>query len=270
MLLLNFFRTLPRKLEDAAFVDGSGHWTTPWKINLPLSNPALATIGLLTIVFQWNSWFDDIIFMNSPAHYPLQSSLETLAVQHSLDFSTLTLEQVELMRLISGRSAKAAQIFIAAVLVLAIYFYLQRYFVKRILLGSVTANRVPPSVRKCRQRMGISQITGVRRPARFVERKSLSQEVASLIKQAIVEGALATGERIVESKLAITLLNRVVSPTSNKEHEIAWHRPVVAVLTGADPDHAEQVIRTHIYESYQAYMVASGAVLPALNGCDWF
>jgi putative aldouronate transport system permease protein len=137
VLLLNFFRTLPRELEEAAFVDGAGHWTTLWKIYLPLSKPALATIGLLTIVFHWNSWFDGIIFMNSPAHYPLQSYLETLVVQQSLDFSTLTLEQAELMRLISDRTVKAAQIFIAAVPVMAIYPFLQRYFVKGIVLGSV-------------------------------------------------------------------------------------------------------------------------------------
>jgi putative aldouronate transport system permease protein len=75
--------------------------------------------------------------MNSPAHYPLQSYLETLVVQQSLDFSTLTLEQAELMRLISDRTVKAAQIFIAAVPVMAIYPFLQRYFVKGIVLGSV-------------------------------------------------------------------------------------------------------------------------------------
>lgn len=137
VLLLNFFRGVPKELEDAAFVDGAGHWTTLWKIYLPLSKPALATVTLLTIVFHWNSWFDGLIYMNSPSNYPLQTYLETLVVQQNLNLSQLTLQQAELMQLISDRTVKAAQIFIAAVPVILVYPFLQRYFIKGIVLGSV-------------------------------------------------------------------------------------------------------------------------------------
>jgi putative aldouronate transport system permease protein len=135
ILLLNFFRGLPKELEEAAFVDGAGHWTVLWKIYLPLSKPALATLTLFTIVFHWNSWFDGIIYMNSPENYPLQSYLQTLIVQR--DFSALTDAELRLLSEVSDRTFKSAQIFLAALPVLAVYPFLQKYFVKGIVLGSV-------------------------------------------------------------------------------------------------------------------------------------
>ncbi len=135
ILLLNFFRGLPKELEEAAFVDGAGHWRVLWNVYLPLSKPALATITLFTIVAHWNSWFDGIIYMNSPENYPLQSYLQTLVVQDSL--SVRSPEELEILREISNRTYKAAQIFLAALPVLAVYPFLQRYFVKGIVLGSV-------------------------------------------------------------------------------------------------------------------------------------
>ncbi|MBM7786714.1 carbohydrate ABC transporter permease [Tenggerimyces flavus] len=135
ILLLNFFRSLPKELEEAAFVDGAGHWTVLLRIYLPLSKPALATITLFTIVAHWNSWFDGIIYMNSPEHYPLQSYLQTLVVQDSL--SVRSLNEMDLLQEVSNRTYKAAQIFLAALPVLAVYPFLQRYFIKGINLGSV-------------------------------------------------------------------------------------------------------------------------------------
>jgi len=81
LLLLNFFRGLPKALEEAAFVDGANHWTTLGRIFVPLSTPVLATVTLFTVVGHWNSWFDGIVLMNSPSHYPLQSYLQTVVVK---------------------------------------------------------------------------------------------------------------------------------------------------------------------------------------------
>jgi len=135
ILLLNFFRGLPKELEEAAFIDGAGHFTTLFRIFLPLSTPALATLLLLTMVGHWNSWFDGLIFMNSPEHYPLQSYLQTIVIQK--DFSTLTDLNSEALRQISDRTVKAAQIFMGALPVLVVYPFLQKYFMKGIVLGSV-------------------------------------------------------------------------------------------------------------------------------------
>jgi ABC-type sugar transport system, permease component len=135
ILLLNFFRGLPKELEESSFIDGAGHWTTLWKIYLPISTPALATIVLLTMVGHWNSWFDGLILMNKVEHYPLSSYLQTVVIQ--MDFTHLNQKDVQLLGVISDRTSKAAQIVLGALPILLVYPFLQRYFVKGIVLGSV-------------------------------------------------------------------------------------------------------------------------------------
>jgi len=135
ILLLNFFRGLPKELEEAAFIDGAGHFVSLFRIYLPLSIPALATIVLLSFVGHWNSWFDGLIYMNSPERYPLQSYLQTIVIQKN--FSGLTDLNTEALRQISDRTVKAAQIFLGALPVLAVYPFLQKYFMKGLVMGSV-------------------------------------------------------------------------------------------------------------------------------------
>ncbi|GGD72532.1 carbohydrate ABC transporter permease [Paenibacillus nasutitermitis] len=138
ILLLNFFRGLPKALEEAAFVDGASHWTIIWRIFVPLSAPALATVTLFTIVGHWNSWFDGLILMNSPTHYPLQSYLQTVVVKLDTSaFANIDPVQAKLLSEISDRTVKAAQIFMASVPILLIYPFLQKYFMAGIVLGSV-------------------------------------------------------------------------------------------------------------------------------------
>lgn len=136
ILLLNFIRSLPKELTESAFVDGAGHWTTLWKIIVPISKPGLATIFLFTCVMHWNSWFDGLIYMNSPTNYPLQTYLHTIVV--SVDLSTaITEDELRALSKLSNRSVKAAQIFLASLPILMVYPFLQKHFVKGIVLGSV-------------------------------------------------------------------------------------------------------------------------------------
>ncbi|WP_202618949.1 carbohydrate ABC transporter permease [Paenibacillus sp. EZ-K15] len=135
ILLLNFYRNLPRELEDASRIDGAGHFATLWKIYVPLSLPALATTGLFTMVGHWNSWFDGMLYMNHPENYPLQTFLQTVIIK--MDFRFLKSENVELMLQLSDRTSRAAQIFVAAFPILIVYPFLQRFFIKGIVLGSV-------------------------------------------------------------------------------------------------------------------------------------
>lgn len=135
ILLLNFFRGLPKELEEAAFMDGAGHWTTLWRIFLPLSLPALATITLFATVGHWNAWFDGIIYMNSPDHYPLQSYLQTVVINR--DLSLMSSSDMKSLAEVNDRTAKAAQIFLGALPILCVYPFLQRFFMKGIVLGSV-------------------------------------------------------------------------------------------------------------------------------------
>ncbi|TDF92027.1 carbohydrate ABC transporter permease [Paenibacillus piri] len=135
ILLLNFFRTsVPKALEESAYLDGAGHFKTLVFVYLPISMPAIATISLFTIVYHWNAWFDGLLFMSDVQNYPLSTLLQTIVVQ--LDLSKLTLDPEEYQRL-SDRTLKAAQICITVTPILVVYPFLQRYFVKGIVLGSV-------------------------------------------------------------------------------------------------------------------------------------
>jgi len=135
ILLLNFYRGLPKELDESARIDGAGHFRTLWNIYVPLSKPALATVGLFTMVAHWNSWFDGLILMNRPEHYPLQTFLQTIVIMKDTRF--IRSEDLELLRLISDRTSTAAQIFVASFPILIVYPFLQRFFIKGIVLGSV-------------------------------------------------------------------------------------------------------------------------------------
>ncbi|UQZ37399.1 ABC transporter permease [Paenibacillus sp. PK3_47] len=135
ILLMNFFRELPKEIEEAANIDGAGHWRTLWSIYLPLSKPAVATITLFIVVFHWNSWFDGLIYMNSTSNYPLQSYLQTIII--NVDPSTAATNDLLDMSAISDRTFKAAQVFLAALPILLVYPFLQKYFMKGLVMGSV-------------------------------------------------------------------------------------------------------------------------------------
>lgn len=135
ILLLNFYRSLPKELEESSRIDGAGHFKTLWKIYVPLSLPALATTGLFTMVGHWNSWFDGMLYMNHTENYPLQTFLQTVIVK--MDFRFIKAENAELMLKLSDRTSRAAQIFVAAFPILIVYPFLQKMFIKGIVMGSV-------------------------------------------------------------------------------------------------------------------------------------
>lgn len=135
ILLLNFFRAIPKELMDAAHIDGAGHGRTLWSIVLPVSLPALATITLFTTVFHWNAWFDGIIYMNNPSRYPLSSYLQTVIIGQ--DMSRLNATEIAEIQNLSQRNVRAAQIFLGALPILMVYPFLQRYFMTGIVMGSV-------------------------------------------------------------------------------------------------------------------------------------
>jgi putative aldouronate transport system permease protein len=135
ILLMNFFRNLPKEIEEAALIDGAGQWRILLGIFIPLSLPAIATITLFTVVHHWNSWFDGLIYMNSPKNYPLQSYLQTIII--TPDLNAVSGNELVNMSEVSDRTFKAAQVFLASLPVLIIYPFLQKYFMKGLVMGSV-------------------------------------------------------------------------------------------------------------------------------------
>jgi len=134
VLLLNFFKTVPKELEEASVIDGANHFKTLLYIYLPISMPALATLSLFTMVAHWNSWFDGMIYITEAAKWPLSTLLQTIVVTE--DFSKINLRPED-VKLISSETVKASQIFIGAIPILLVYPFLQKYFVKGMVLGAV-------------------------------------------------------------------------------------------------------------------------------------
>ena len=134
ILMMNFFRALPKELGESAFVDGAHYYDILFRIYIPVSMPAIATLSLFSMVGHWNDWFTGMLFINSPDKWPLSTLLQTIVV--AVDFNRLGVTPSDLEYL-SQRGVKSAQIFITMLPILLVYPFLQKYFVKGIVLGSV-------------------------------------------------------------------------------------------------------------------------------------
>lgn len=135
VLLLNFFRAIPKEMEEAGFIDGAGYWKSLWAIYVPLSMPAIATLILFSAVTHWNAWFDGMIYLKKMDQYPFSTYLRTVVIASNIDLSSTT--DAKLIAELSSRTLKSAQIFLGALPILLVYPFLQRFFVKGIVLGSV-------------------------------------------------------------------------------------------------------------------------------------
>jgi putative aldouronate transport system permease protein len=134
ILMLNFFRTIPKSLEEAALIDGASHFRILINLYLPMSLPSIATLALFCMVGHWNSWFDGLIYISDYKNYPLATYLQTIIVQQ--DFSKISVRPEDLENL-SERTIKAAQIFVGTIPILLVYPFLQKFFVQGIVLGAV-------------------------------------------------------------------------------------------------------------------------------------
>lgn len=134
LILMNFFRQLPKELEEAAFIDGANYVKTLIRVILPLSLPSLATLVLFCTIGHWNAWFDGMIYMKDTAMYPLQTYLRIL-----IDKSSAAISMDDALRnmQISRRSLVSSQIIISILPILFIYPFLQKYIKDGLVLGSV-------------------------------------------------------------------------------------------------------------------------------------
>ena len=137
VILMNFFRGLPPELEDAALIDGANEWCVLWRIIVPVSKPGIATVLLFCIVGHWNSWFDGIIYMNKMIHYPLQSYLQKMIMDMETMMRASGGDYVLLLSMMNARTGRAAQLFLGALPMLIVYPFLQKYFTKGLVMGSV-------------------------------------------------------------------------------------------------------------------------------------
>lgn len=141
LMLMNFFRGIPKEIEEAALIDGCNHFQILFRIFVPISLPVIVTIVLFTAVGHWNSWFDGIFFMNDSNMYPLQSylyvMLESSDPSKLAQNGTLTPDQLEALKNLGNKNLQAAQIFLGMLPITLVYPFLQKFFIKGITIGSV-------------------------------------------------------------------------------------------------------------------------------------
>ena len=138
ILMMNFFRGIPVEIEEAAAIDGASQPQILFRIFLPMSLPSLATIILFATVANWNCWMDGYLYMNTPDKYPLQTYLATVLMESKNNVEALmTPEQLIRMAQISEKTIEAAQIFLGALPIMCVYPFLQKYYIKGIVVGSV-------------------------------------------------------------------------------------------------------------------------------------
>ncbi|MNH89254.1 L-arabinose transport system permease protein AraQ [compost metagenome] len=138
LIIKSYFENLPEELEESAKLDGASNLYILWKIILPLSMPVLATIALFFAVHFWNDYVTSLIYINTVKLKPLQLYLKELFVSSSDTFLRAGQEiNIDAAMNASPQAIQAASIILATLPILVVYPFLQKYFVKGVLIGSV-------------------------------------------------------------------------------------------------------------------------------------
>ena len=133
VIMRSFFQGIPESLEEAARIDGCSEFGVFWRIVLPLSMASIATIGLFYAVYYWNTYQSAVLYINSSEKWPIQVLLRQIVIVASgLNASDSAVDIVP-----PAQSVRMAVIFIATLPMLIVYPFVQRFFVKGALVGSV-------------------------------------------------------------------------------------------------------------------------------------
>ena len=139
IIMRTYFQTsIPQSLYEAAELDGATPAQILMKIVLPLSTPIIAVMALYYGVAHWNSFFDAMIYMVSPEKYPIQMFLRDILIENKVDLNMIGLDpaQAEAKRQLA-ETIKYGVIVVASVPILCFYPFVQKYFVKGVMIGAV-------------------------------------------------------------------------------------------------------------------------------------
>ncbi len=138
VLMRNYFMSLPEDIEESCMIDGANRFTIFFRIILPISKPILATMCLWLAVGHWNAWFDVLLYIRDTNKYVLQIVLRRIILegtQQMLDINSSEMFNTTAMP--SPEGLKGAAIFVATLPILCFYPFIQKYFVKGIMIGSL-------------------------------------------------------------------------------------------------------------------------------------
>lgn len=129
------FEAMPQSLEEAAEIDGAGHMTILTRIILPVNKAVMSVVALYVVVAYWNSWFNASIFLTTKTKFPLQLILREILVENQTNDMIVGVD-IESVNSVS-ETIKYAVIIVSTLPVLCVYPFLQKYFVKGVLVGAV-------------------------------------------------------------------------------------------------------------------------------------
>lgn len=134
IITLTYFKNMPDSLSEAAEIDGANEFTVLFKILVPLAKPIIAVIALYYLVAVWNDYMSGLLYINSPDKYPLQLVIREILFQNAMrDEVASQVDTADLM----AENIKYATMVVTTIPVLCIYPFLQKFFVKGIMIGAV-------------------------------------------------------------------------------------------------------------------------------------
>ncbi|MFF2888443.1 carbohydrate ABC transporter permease [Paenibacillus sp. NPDC057967] len=140
IIFRTFFKGLPAGLEESAQIDGCSTWGIFFRIILPLSGPVIATLGLFTAIAHWNDWFVPSIYISNVDLLPVQTILRRLLNANIVDLAGLdsgVVNKIQGMQQITSKSLTTATMMVVTLPIIAVYPFVQKYFVKGVLIGSL-------------------------------------------------------------------------------------------------------------------------------------
>lgn len=137
IIFMSFFRELPESIEESALIDGANEFVIFVRIILPLSTAVIATIALFHGVWHWNDYFFGVIFVNSESLQPISSYLYRVIAETSSNQMLANMPEGMRTQSVTSQSIKLATMIVATLPIVVTYPFLQKYFVKGLLIGSV-------------------------------------------------------------------------------------------------------------------------------------
>ncbi len=137
IVLRTGFAAVPESLEESARIDGANDFSILFRIYVPLCMANLAVVTLFYMVAKWNAWFDAMLFINKRAMFPLQLLLREILILNNTDSMLAAASVSQGDQIPLGESIKYATIVIATVPILCVYPFIQKYFVKGVMIGAI-------------------------------------------------------------------------------------------------------------------------------------
>lgn len=133
IIMRNFFIAIPESLEESAKIDGANDFKIFSRVYLPLSKPVMATIAMWMAVFHWNAYLDNLLYINDNSKFVLQRMIRNLIIDAQVSY----MESMSSSASLSLESLKSATILVSIVPIIMVYPFVQKYFIKGVMIGAV-------------------------------------------------------------------------------------------------------------------------------------